>query len=128
MAATADGAGVPTPLLELVEVVARRHALGLLWALRGGPQPFRALALGVGAPEAAASQRLRELRTSGLVEVTDAGGYRLTSTGRRLQDVLEQAAAFADGWSRMGPRARTPRGAPARAPGEPAPDPSPFSD
>lgn len=106
------------PLLMLVDLLGRRHALALLWELRGGPQPFRALARTVGAPEPAATQRLRELRDSGLVEVDEAGDYRLTAHGRRLQGTLDPLAAFAGSWHRLTPRQRIPRGSSDRGRGQ----------
>jgi DNA-binding HxlR family transcriptional regulator len=110
----------PGALLGLVELIGQRHALALLWSLHGGSQSFGVLVAGLGVPEAQVSQRLRALRESGLVEVDESGDYRLTTTGRRLQGLLEPLASWADGdWARMTPRQRTARGAAARGRGEP---------
>lgn len=99
-----------TPLFDLMELIGRRHALALIWALRQAPEPFGVLASILAAPEPLLSQRLRELRATGLVEVDEAGSWRLTMHGRRLLDPLEQLAGFADRWARLGARQRVPRG------------------
>lgn len=106
-------------LIALVDLLGRRHALALLWELRGGPQAFRALARTVAAPEPRASQRLRELREAGLVEVDEGGDYRLTPHGRRLQGIVEALAGFAGQWERLSPRQRSPRGSSERGREEP---------
>lgn len=113
------GPGGLDGLAELIALLARRHALPLFWELRGGGRSFAGLARAAGSPEPAASQRLRELREAGLVEVDEAGDYRLTSHGRRLQGVLEALAGFAVGWQRLSPRQRVPRGSTDRGRGEP---------
>lgn len=97
------------PFLVLVELLGRRFGWALVWTLRHGSQPFTTLARTVGADESVASQRLRELRTAGLVEINETGDYRLSSHGRRLLDPVEGLASFAEGWSRLTPRQRNPR-------------------
>ncbi len=107
---TAGGAGDLAPLQSLVDLLGRRHSLAAFWELRGPSQPFRTLARRLSVAEDRLSQRLRELREAGLVEVDEAGDYRLTSEGRRLLDLLEHLSEFADGWARLTPRQRNPRG------------------
>jgi DNA-binding HxlR family transcriptional regulator len=102
-----------------VELLGRRFALGVYWHLRGGSLSFRALLGRLDVPEAQLTQRVRELREAGLVEVDEVGGYRLTVHGRRLQGVVEPLAAWADEWAALSPRQRTPRGAASRGHGEP---------
>jgi DNA-binding HxlR family transcriptional regulator len=110
----------PGDLLALLELLGQRHALVLFWSLRGGARPFGTLAAGADANESVVSQRLRALRDGGLVEVDEAGDYRLTSTGWRLVGVLEPVAAFArDQWAALSPRQRRPRGAADKGRGEP---------
>ncbi|MCK9898273.1 helix-turn-helix domain-containing protein [Frankia sp. AgB32] len=111
--------GGPAALGALVELLARRFALGVFWHLRGGSSSFRVLQAQLNAPEAGLSQRLRELREAGLVEVDEVGEYRLTAHGRRLQGVIEPLASWADEWAALSPRQRTPRGAASRGHGEP---------
>lgn len=110
--------GAPESLAQLLELLARRHALGAVWELRGPAQPFRTLTKRLGAADDRLSQRLRELRESGLLEVDEGGDYRLSSEGRRLLDLLERLSDFADGWAAMTPRQRTPRGSRTSGRGE----------
>jgi len=110
---------LPEPLRDLLDLLGRRHALAVVWELRGPAQAFRVLASRLGAAEAQVSQRLRELRESGLIEVDEGGDYRLTGEGRRLIDQLEGLAAYAGGWASLSPRRRQPRGAAVTGRGEP---------
>ncbi len=91
-----------------------------MWRLRGTPASFATLVSASGAPEQQLSQRLRELREAGLVEVDEGGDYRLSHHGRRLLGVLEPLEAWASrDWSALDPRQRTPRGAATTGRGEP---------
>jgi DNA-binding HxlR family transcriptional regulator len=112
------GADAQPPLFVLVELLSRRFALPLVWSLRTGAEAYPALIAGVGAQPSVASQRLRELREAGLVEVDEGGDYRLTTHGRRLLDPLEQLDDFAGDWAALSPRQRVPRGGAHRGRGE----------
>ncbi|EFC79880.1 helix-turn-helix domain-containing protein [Parafrankia sp. EUN1f] len=114
-----SGSGAPEELLTLVDLLGRRHALAAFWCLRGGSSSFRGLAARVGAAESQLSQRTRELREAGLVEVDEAGEYRLTSHGRRLLGVLEPLAGWAQEWTSLSPRQRVPKGSANHAADEP---------
>jgi DNA-binding HxlR family transcriptional regulator len=105
-------------LARLVDLLGRRHSLDAVWELRGPAQPFRTLTKRLGAADDRLSQRLRELRESGLIEVDEGGGYRLSSEGRRLLDLLEHLSEFAESWAAMTPRQRTPRGSRTSGRGE----------
>lgn len=109
---------VDWPLQRLVDLLARRHGLAAYWELRAGSLPFRTLGQRVAAPEAQLSQRLRELREGGLVEVDEVGDYRLTVEGRRLLGILQPLADYAERWDHLTPRQRTPRGSAGRGRGE----------
>nr|WP_131747622.1 winged helix-turn-helix transcriptional regulator [Frankia sp. Cppng1_Ct_nod] len=109
----------PAALSDVIDLLARRHALPAFWSLREGPAAFRALALRLDVPQPQLTQRLRELREAGIVEVDEAGDYRLTVHGRRLQGVLEPVEAWAGEWARLSPRGRVPRGSATRGRGEP---------
>ncbi|MHB8342104.1 MAG: winged helix-turn-helix transcriptional regulator [Mycobacteriales bacterium] len=109
----------PEPLSQLVELLARRHTLALVWSLRSGPAPFKALAQTVHSTESITSQRLRELRAAGLVGIDERGDYRLADSGRRLLGVLDQLVRYCEDWDSQGPRQRVPRGSPERGRGEP---------
>ncbi|MGZ4664893.1 MAG: winged helix-turn-helix transcriptional regulator [Frankiaceae bacterium] len=119
---TRDAATGNWPLAELIELLGRRGALTAMWQLRSGPVTFRGLATRAGLPDPQASQRLRELREAGLIEVDEVGDYRLTAEGRRLQGVLEHLASYAERWSQLTHRQRVPRGAAAVGRGEPGGD------
>jgi DNA-binding HxlR family transcriptional regulator len=106
------------PLFDLVDLLGRRHALAVVWELRGAATSFGVLAGSLSASPDVLTQRLRELREAGLVEVDEAGDYRLTPHGRRLQGPLEQLADFAGQWVALTPRQRTPRGSIDRGVGE----------
>ena len=107
---SSGGHSDPEPLRSLIDLLARRNSLAAFWELRGPAQPFRTMARRLNVAEDRLSQRLRELREAGLVEVDEAGDYRLTGEGRRLLDVLERLSDFAGGWAQLTPRQRTPRG------------------
>lgn len=107
------------PLLALQDLLGRRFGLAAVWHLRGAPTAFPVLATELGAPPSVLTQRLRELREAGLVEVDEAGDYRLTGHGRRLQGPLEQLASYAEQWAGLNPRQRVPRGSVDRGRDEP---------
>ncbi|MBL7496611.1 helix-turn-helix transcriptional regulator [Frankia sp. CNm7] len=112
-------AGADLPLAMLLDLLGRRHSLAIFWSLRATPRSFRALEAGLDAPTAQLTQRARELREAGLIEVDEAGDYRLTSHGRRLQGLLEPLSDWAGEWAGLTARQRTPRGSATRARDEP---------
>jgi DNA-binding HxlR family transcriptional regulator len=84
-------------LLALFDVLGRRWALRVIWELGAGAMTYRDLA--ARAPEMSTSvltQRLRDLRTAGLVEHEHRVGYRLTSLGRDLLAHLTPLSEWAD--------------------------------
>jgi len=113
------GAGADLPLADLLDLLGRRHSLTIFWTLRTTPRSFRALEASLDAPSAQVSQRARELREAGLIEVDEAGDYRLTTHGRRLQGLLEPLSDWAQDWAGLTARQRTPRGSATRARDEP---------
>ncbi len=107
-------------LAELIELLSRRHTLSIVLFLRGGPQPFGALVAHVGANPPQVTQRARELREAGVVEIDEGGDYRLSGTGRRLLGALDGLGRFAAEWASLSPRQRSPRGAATYGRGEPS--------
>jgi DNA-binding HxlR family transcriptional regulator len=89
------------PINDLLELLGRRWALRVLWELRGGPLAYRPLrgACG-GISTSVLSQRLRELRDAGIVELHDRR-YALSDTGAELGDLL----VALDAWARRNPPA-----------------------
>jgi len=94
-----------------VELVGRRWAGALLWALSERPHYFAELSLAVpDISDRLLSQRLRELEAEGLVErtVEDESGsrprvsYDLTDKGRALGPALNQLREWACEWKEPG--------------------------
>jgi DNA-binding HxlR family transcriptional regulator len=87
------------PIMALLDLLGRRWALRVVWELREGPLLFRELQQRCeGMSSSVLNQRLRELRTAEIVEVT-RGGYRLTQEGRRLLDAFPPLNAWAERWA-----------------------------
>ncbi len=91
--------------MAALDLLGRRWALRVLWELRAGALPFRALRAACGGVSPAVlNTRLAELREAGLVESTSAG-YATTDAGRELGEALEPLAEWSRRWARrMGGR------------------------
>jgi len=86
--------------MAALDLLGRRWALRVLWELRDGPQPFRALReRSGGLSPSVLNARLAELRGAGLVDLGEAG-YRLTPIGRALGRALEPLSGWAERWAR----------------------------
>jgi DNA-binding HxlR family transcriptional regulator len=91
------------PINDLLALLGRRWSLRILWELRDGPLAFRPLRAACGdISTSVLSQRLRELRDAGILEVEDRR-YRLSERGAELEDIL----LALDAWAR---RQRSGRG------------------
>ena len=107
---TVRGSRTGRPIMQVLDWLGRRWALRVLWELRGGALPFRALQERCDAVSPTVlNERLWELRESGVVELHDAGGYVLTADGERLGRLLLPLNAWAETWARRAPRARRAR-------------------
>lgn len=85
---------------ELLELVAHRWTLRILWELRDGALPFNALRKRAGAmSQSVLVTRLTELFGAGLVDDVP-GGYHLTPNGASLAAAL---ASLSD-WAEAHPR------------------------
>lgn len=85
--------------MALFDLLGRRWALTVIWALRGDPLTFRELqAQAEGIATSVLNTRLRELREAGIVDATDSG-YTLTAQGRGLLAAGEPLVAWADTWA-----------------------------
>lgn len=94
------GSTTGRPVMAALDLLGRRWTLRILWELRDGPLPFRALrdACG-GVSPTVLNTRLAELREVGVVESTDAG-YATTAAGRELGRALEPLSDWAQRWAR----------------------------
>ena len=91
--------------MALLDLLGRRWALRVVWELRAGPMPFRALQQRCdGMSSSVLNQRLAELGGAGVLERCD-GGYRLSAEGQRLLEAFEPLHSWAERWA-----ARTPPG------------------
>jgi DNA-binding HxlR family transcriptional regulator len=92
------GSTTGRPIMALLDLLGRRWALRVIWELREGPLQFRALQERcAGMSSSVLNQRLRELRTAGIVELGE-GGYRLTGEGLALRDAFAPLDAWAKRW------------------------------
>jgi DNA-binding HxlR family transcriptional regulator len=88
-----------------IELIGRRWAGAILWALAERPHYFAELTASVpGLSDRLLSRRLRELEAAGLVERSVHGGtparvsYALTEKGRSLEPVLGDLQDWARAW------------------------------
>ena len=96
------------PINDLLELLGRRWALRVLWELRGRPLAYRPLRAACGdISTSVLSQRLRELRDAGIVEL-DERRYVLTETGAELGEIL----VALDAWARRNPPGAAPPAGP----------------
>lgn len=85
-----------TSMGAALDLSGRRWAFRVVWELRVGPLNFRALRAACGnISPSVLQQRLHELRRLGVIEKIPRLGYRLSTSGERLFQVL----ARLDRWS-----------------------------
>ncbi|QFZ84357.1 transcriptional regulator [Variovorax paradoxus] len=91
------------PIMRLLEQLGRKGTLRLLWELRDGqPQSFRVLREHADQMSPSVlNDRLKELRTAGIVTLSDAG-YVLTEAGGELVKRLTPLNQWADRWIEPG--------------------------
>jgi DNA-binding HxlR family transcriptional regulator len=95
------GSKTGRPVMAALDLLGRRWALRVIWELREGPLQFRALQERcAGMSSSVLNQRLRELRTAGIVELGE-GAYQLTAEGRGLRDAFAPLDAWAKRWGRV---------------------------
>ncbi len=85
------------PIVRLLDLLGRRWTLRVLWELRDGEAfTFRVLQERCGGLSSSVlSARLAELRDAGIVERA-GGGYRLSASGRALEEPLLALNAWAN--------------------------------
>ncbi|GAB2874502.1 winged helix-turn-helix transcriptional regulator [Pseudoduganella ginsengisoli] len=86
------------PIMAALDLLGRRWVMRIIWELRGGPQTFRALRERCDdMSPTVLNQRLRELRDTALVEMTD-DGYALSQLGAELLKAMEPMLAWSERW------------------------------
>jgi DNA-binding HxlR family transcriptional regulator len=86
--------------MALLDLLGRRWTLRVLWELRDEALGFRELQARCDSMSASVlSQRLRELRETGILETDDAGVNRLTFHGAALLEALGPLDRWAKRWS-----------------------------
>jgi DNA-binding HxlR family transcriptional regulator len=100
------GGSVSPEFHAAIELIGRRWAGAILWALAGGPHYFAELTAAIpGLSDRLLSRRLRELEREGLVARSVHDGpparvsYALTDRGRELEPVLARLDEWARGAS-----------------------------
>ena len=105
---TVRGSRSGRPIMQVLDWLGRRWALRVLWELRDGALPFRALQERCDAVSPTVlNDRLWELREAGVVELQAGGGYVLTLEGDRLGRLLVPLNDWARDWARRVPPRRT---------------------
>jgi DNA-binding HxlR family transcriptional regulator len=86
--------------MALLDLLGRRWTLRIVWELREDPKRFRELEAATGASPTIVNTRLGELRAARLVELDESVGYRLTTLGRELFDLVLPLNAWSEKWSK----------------------------
>ncbi|WP_394835564.1 helix-turn-helix transcriptional regulator [Pendulispora rubella] len=96
------GSRTGRPIMALLDLLGRRWTLRVLWELREAPATFRALRERCDdVSPTVLNVRLKELRESGIIELSDDEGYRLTEAGIGLRTALVPLTEWAThAWSR----------------------------
>lgn len=102
----ARGSRTGRPVMALLDLLGRRWALRVVWELRDGSGlTFRELqARCENVSSSVLNDRLRELRSAGIVATEPADGYQLSSEGRELLQALGPIDAWAKRWAKRIPR------------------------
>ena len=96
------GSRTGTPIMALFDLLGRRWAMGILWALcREGPCNFRELQRRCESiSPTVLNTRLKELRQAGLIELAE-NGYRAKPMGMELYALLVPLGAWSKEWAAM---------------------------
>ncbi|TWT15656.1 helix-turn-helix domain-containing protein [Reyranella sp. CPCC 100927] len=94
------GSTTGRPIMALLDLLGRRWVQRIIWELRGEALSFRALRAACDdVSPSVLNARLADLRTAGLVELTDAG-YCLTADGQSLLRLMLPLHDWAERWAR----------------------------
>ena len=82
-------ASTSSSMSRALDILGRRWTLRTVWELRVGPLNFRALQAACGGISPSVLQRrLHELQEAGVIEKIPRLGYRLSTSGERLFQVI----------------------------------------
>ena len=88
------------PIMALFDLLGRRWAMGIVWQLSDGPQPFNALQKRCDSiSPTILSARIKDLSDAALIERT-LEGYRLTQLGGELFKILEPFKEWSQKWTK----------------------------
>jgi DNA-binding HxlR family transcriptional regulator len=91
------------PIMALLDLLGRRWTLRIIWELRDRPLTSRALRAACDEASPTVLQaRLSDLREAGFVELIPDKGYRLSQTGKELEQTFLPLHRFAERWSKRG--------------------------
>jgi DNA-binding HxlR family transcriptional regulator len=94
------GSRTGQPLNATFDLLGRRWALSVIWALRHGAMPFLEIQGELeGISSSVLTTRLRELREAEIITVDETGRYLLTPEGEDLGKALRPLLDWSAGWS-----------------------------
>jgi DNA-binding HxlR family transcriptional regulator len=94
------GSSTGRPIMALLDLLGRRWTLRIGWELRDNELSFRELRAACDdMSPSVLNQRLAELRDAGIVELGE-DGYRLTSEGEEMLDLIAPLSQWAKRWAR----------------------------
>ena len=91
------------PIMRLLDLLSRRWALRVIWELRDGPRTSRSLREAIKVSPTVLQARANELRTAGIITLSDGAGYEMTELGRELSASLAPLHVFARRWAEVVP-------------------------
>jgi DNA-binding HxlR family transcriptional regulator len=93
--------------MALLDLLGRRWSLRVIWELREAPATFRQLRERCdGLSPTVLNTRLKELRDSGVIKLSDHAGYTLTHSGAALLRAIAPLNRWAKAWARKSEIAR----------------------
>jgi DNA-binding HxlR family transcriptional regulator len=86
--------------MALLDLLGRRWTLRVVWELRAAPLTSRALRERCGGMSPTVlSERTKELRDAGLLQLDEASGYALTALGRELLARFLPLVEWSERWA-----------------------------
>ena len=98
MAKRVRGSRTGRPIMVLLDLLGRRWTLRIIWELREDPRRFRELQDLIGASPTIINTRLAELREAKLVQLDEDAGYRLTTLGEELLQLMLPLHVWSEKW------------------------------